>query len=82
MGYGWMSGVRLLAGVSDYSFFHNIQNGCGTDPAFSPSGTRVLSLGVKRPECEADHYLYPMPMSRMVELQLHSSVRLHGVAHN
>jgi hypothetical protein len=77
-----MAWVRFLAGARDFSLFHNIQTGCGAHPASSPAGTEVLLLGVKRPECEADHYLYLMPMSRLVELHLQSSVRLHGVVPN
>jgi hypothetical protein len=34
---------------------HCVQNGSGVHPASYPMGTRVFSLGVKRPEREADH---------------------------
>jgi hypothetical protein len=36
-------------------FHHRIQNCSGAHPASYPMGTRFLSLGVKRPEREADH---------------------------
>jgi hypothetical protein len=38
-----------------------------------------LSPKVKRKVCEADHSLPSVPNSRMVELYLHSPVRLHGL---
>jgi hypothetical protein len=34
---------------------HSVQTGFGAHPAFCPTGTRDLSLEVKRPGREADH---------------------------
>jgi len=41
--------------VAASMFHHRIQNGSGPHPVSNPMGTRGLSLGVKRPRCEADH---------------------------
>jgi hypothetical protein len=47
--------VRFSAGAGDFSLHHRVQNGSGAHPASYPMGIRVLSLGIKRPGCEADH---------------------------
>jgi hypothetical protein len=40
----------------------------------------ALSLGVKRPECEADHVPPPSAeVKECVELYIYSPIRLHGV---
>jgi hypothetical protein len=50
------SRVRFPAGAGNLSLHHRVQNGSGAHPpASNPMGTRVLSLGVKRPGHEADH---------------------------
>jgi hypothetical protein len=38
----------------------------------------AFSAGVKRPGREADHLFHLVPRSRVVELHLHSPLRLHG----
>jgi hypothetical protein len=76
MGYGLEdqgSRVRFLAGVGNFSLHRRVQNGSDAHPASYPIGRGALSLGVKRPEREADH---PPPSSvgvkECVELYLHS----------
>jgi hypothetical protein len=49
------SRVRFPAGAGNFSLNHRVQNGSWNHPASYPMGMRSLSLGVKRPECEADH---------------------------
>jgi hypothetical protein len=41
-------GVRSPAGAKDFSFILCVQTGSGVHPASCPTGTGVLSLGVKR----------------------------------
>jgi hypothetical protein len=48
------SRFRFPAGAGNFSL-HRVQNGSGAHPASYPTGTRGLSLGVKRPGREADH---------------------------
>jgi hypothetical protein len=58
LGYGLDdrgSRVRLPAGAGNFSLRHRVQNGSESHPASYPTGTRALSLGVKRPVREADH---------------------------
>jgi hypothetical protein len=58
LGYGLDdrgSRVRFPTGTGNFSLHHRVQNGSGSHPASYPMGTRGLSLGVKRPEREADH---------------------------
>jgi hypothetical protein len=44
---------------------------------------KAVSLGVKRPEHEADHSPpYSAEVKECVELYLHSPIRLHGVVLN
>jgi hypothetical protein len=49
------SRVRFPAGAGNFSLYHRVQNGTGTHPASYPVVPGALSLGVKRPGCEADH---------------------------
>jgi hypothetical protein len=61
LGYGlddWGSRVQFPAEAGNLSFHHSVQNGSGTHPASYPMVPGALSLGVKRPEREADH-LHP-----------------------
>jgi hypothetical protein len=51
-------GVRSLTGAKHFSLLHGVQTGSGAHPASYPTGAGALSLGVKRPEREAD-YLPP-----------------------
>jgi hypothetical protein len=60
LGYGLDdrgSRVRFPAGAGNFSLHHRVQNGSGAHPASYLTGTRALSLGVKRPGSEADHSL-------------------------
>jgi hypothetical protein len=49
------SRARFPAGAGNFSLHHRVRNGSGTHPASYPMGKRASSLGVKWPECEADH---------------------------
>jgi hypothetical protein len=51
------SRVRFPVGAGNFSLHHRIQNSSRAHPASYPTGTRALSLGVKRPGHEADHSL-------------------------
>jgi hypothetical protein len=42
-------------GAGNFSLHHRVQNGSEAHPASYPIGTGGSSLGVKRPEREADH---------------------------
>jgi hypothetical protein len=48
--------IRFAAGARNFSHYHRIQTGSGANPVSYPIGTGggALSLGVKRPEREAD----------------------------
>jgi hypothetical protein len=39
----------------EFSLLHVVETGSGVHPASYPMGPGILSQGVKRPECEADH---------------------------
>jgi hypothetical protein len=72
--------VRLPAGAGNFSLYHRVQNGSGVHPAFYPMGSRGSFLGVKRPRREADHSPPSnAEVKELVELYLHSPIRLHGV---
>jgi hypothetical protein len=47
--------IRFSAGGGNFSLRHLAQTGSGAHPACYPMDTGALSLGVKRPECEAEH---------------------------
>jgi hypothetical protein len=47
--------VRFPPRAGNFSLHHRVQKGSGAHPASYLMGTRTLSLGVKRPEHEADH---------------------------
>jgi hypothetical protein len=59
LGYGLDdrgSRVRFPAGAGNFSLHHRcVQNSSGAHPASYPMGIKALSLGVKRPERQADH---------------------------
>jgi hypothetical protein len=76
LGYGLDdrgSRVRFPAGAGNFSLHHRVQNGFGAHPASYPMGSRVLSLGVKRPGREAEHSPpFSAEVKECVELYLHS----------
>jgi hypothetical protein len=76
----YTAGVRFPA---DGKRFFSTHSDPGAHPASYQKRTRGLfRLGVKQPGSEADHSLHLVPISRMVELYLHSPIRLHGVVLN
>jgi hypothetical protein len=81
---GWMARVLFLAGGRDFYFFllHSIQTGSGAHSASCLVGTGAHSLGLKWRRREADTQLHLVLRARMVELYLHSPIRLHGVLIN
>jgi hypothetical protein len=54
-GTGWTAGVRFPAEAKDFPLFHGVQAGFGSHPASYAMDTEAVSLGVKRPGCEAQH---------------------------
>jgi hypothetical protein len=52
---GWTTVVLFPAGAGSFSLHHRVQTGSGAQPSSYPVGTICFTLGVKRPECEADH---------------------------
>jgi hypothetical protein len=76
-GYGLddrMNGVRISAGVGNFSLRHRVQTGSGAHPASYSVGTKGFFPGVKRPGREADHSPPPSHEVReCVELCLHYS---------
>jgi hypothetical protein len=68
---GW-SGVLVLAGDGNFSH-HRVQTGSGVHPASYPMATKGFSLGVKRPEREADHsYPTSAKVKDCMDIYLHS----------
>jgi hypothetical protein len=55
MATGWTAGVQFPVRTRTISLFHSVETGSGAQPASCPTGTDTLSLGIKRPGCEADH---------------------------
>jgi len=51
-----MTGVQLLEGAGTFSPCHHVETGIGAHPAAYPMGTGTISLGIKRPGREADHF--------------------------
>jgi hypothetical protein len=49
------SRIRVPARAGTFSIHHRVQTDSESHPAPYPMGTRIFSLGVKRPVCEADH---------------------------
>jgi hypothetical protein len=83
LGYGLDdrgSGVRFSAWTGNFSLNHPVQNGSGPTQPPVQWVPGALSLGVKRPGCEADHSPpSSAEVKECVELYLHSPIRLHGV---
>jgi hypothetical protein len=75
----WTIGVRIQAGAGNFSLRHHVQTGSGDHPASYPIGTEAVSLGVKRPEREADHSPpSSAEVQEFVELYFHAPISLHG----
>jgi hypothetical protein len=49
------SGVQFLAGAGNSYVLHCVHTISGAHQASCPMGTRGSFLGVKQPDCEADH---------------------------
>jgi hypothetical protein len=68
-----MIGVRIPAGAGNFSLRYRVQIGSEAHPASYPIGTRIPSLGVKRPGREADHSLpSSADVKECVKLYFHS----------
>jgi hypothetical protein len=83
LGYGMDdrdSRFRLLAGLGIFLFTSASRTALGPTQPPIEWVPGALSLGVKRPEREADH-LPPSSaeVKEYVELYVHSPIRLHGV---
>jgi hypothetical protein len=52
---GWTAGVRIPAGETDFSLFHNVQIGSGAHPESYLMDTEGSFPGLKRLGREADH---------------------------
>jgi hypothetical protein len=72
-----MAGVRLPVRERDFSLIHKAHTGVGAKPASYSLVPGVLSPGLK-----LTTYLHIVLRSRMVELYLHSVIRLHCVVNN
>jgi hypothetical protein len=77
---GWTAGVRFLAGARFFTSQRPDQ--LWAHPASYPMGTGAFSPGVKRPGREADHSPACIARSGMMELYIHSPIRLHGIVLN
>jgi hypothetical protein len=77
------AGVRVSEWTRDFSVLHSVQSGSGAHPAFYPvgSGCSIPSGKIVR-GVKLTTLLRLVPRSRMVELYLHSPIRLHGVVLN
>jgi hypothetical protein len=79
---GWTTRVRFPA-LQDYSLLHVVQTGSGAHPASYPVGTWGFFPGGKSgKDVKLTTHLHLLPKSRMVELYLHSPIRLHGIVLN
>jgi hypothetical protein len=78
-----MIGVRILAGAGNFSLRLRVQTGSGAYPGSYPVGTGALSLGIKRPEREADNSP-PSNSESKNDWSCASTppVRLNGVMHS
>jgi hypothetical protein len=82
-GADWTAGVLFPAGARDFSLLNSVQTGSGAYPAFCPMGTgELFPPGLKRLWREADRSPRSSAESRMLELYLHSSTRIHSVVLN
>jgi hypothetical protein len=74
------SRVRFQTGDGNFSLHRRVYNGPGTHPASYPISTRGSSLGVKRPEREADHsHSSNAEVKNAWSYTSTPPIRLHGV---
>jgi hypothetical protein len=80
---GWTAGVRFQAGARDFSLLHRVQTCSGAHPAYYPMGTGVsFPRGCSGRGVKLTIALHLVLRSSMMELYLHSPIRLHGVVLN
>jgi hypothetical protein len=72
---GWRFDSR-----QNFSLLASVQSGSGVHPIQWVPG--ALSAGIKSQVVKLTTHLHVMPRSRMVELYLHSLIRLHDVVLN
>jgi hypothetical protein len=79
-----MAWVRFLAGARDFSLVCSVQTGSGAKPASYIMGTGggLFPRGKSGEVVKLTTHLNLVTISRMVELNLHSDIRLHGVVLN
>jgi hypothetical protein len=71
--------ISLGSGAGDFSFLHYVQTSLGSTQPPIQWVPGAFSLGVEKQEYNADHSPPPSAEVGMVEVQLQSSMRLHGV---
>jgi hypothetical protein len=79
---GYTARVLFPAGKRDFSFFCIVQTASEAHPSSCPMGTGSCFLWIKRSERETDHVSPSSAEVKMVELYLHSHIRLHGAVLN
>jgi hypothetical protein len=77
-----MARVRFPAGAKDFSLLHDIWATSGAHPVPYPMGSGGSIQTAKQLGVKLTTNLYLVPKSRMVELYLHSAIRLNGVVLN
>jgi hypothetical protein len=73
-GYGWGQEICYL--------FHSVQTGSEAHPASYSIGARKFPLGESGRGVKLTTHLYLVPKSRIMGLNLHSPISLHGLVLN
>jgi hypothetical protein len=78
-----MAEVQFPIGARNFSLLHNAQTGSGVYPDCYTVVIGGCFPEVKVPEgVKLTTHLQLVPMSKMVEVYLHSPIRLHGIVPN
>jgi hypothetical protein len=74
-----LDGRDSIPGKGKHFFLHSFQTGSGAHPASYPKDKLGSSLEAKAGRSmKLTIHVHPVPMSKMVELYLHSPINLHS----
>jgi hypothetical protein len=79
---GWTVGVRFREWTRDFSLLYIVQADSGAHPSSIQWVSWAISLEESVRDAKLTTHLLLVPRSRMVELYLHSPIRLHGLVFN
>jgi hypothetical protein len=80
---GWTVGIRTPVRAREFSLLNNVQTGSGAHPdSYQADTGDCYSGGKEAGDVKLTTHLHLVPKSKMMELCVHSPIRLHGLVLN